>query len=231
MNSDQIQNDPVEEVTTDQGETTVETAEDTTLESGEDVNAQVEDETVEVEEQSQEEEELEVPRTRWEDERKNWIEGEREMQARLSQARIIEQPQMGNYAAPVQVLAQSQAARLEQELLWMKAHNSIPELKDREFEDLVFETYQAQREFNPALTPTDVAVRLKRVIAKQSSKISKEAYQKAENNITQKLSGSRGAPKRSNTPPEEQRGMETKKAMDRYAQTGREEDLYDLFDY
>lgn len=233
MNSDQP-NDPVEEVTTEEIETTEEAVEETTLPSGEDNNAQVE-EAPEESEETQPEEEPEKVQTRWEQERERWIGQEQNMMAQFNQARVVAQPQqnVGNYAQPANLIAQSQVTRLEEELLWTKAFNDVPELKqDREFEDLVYENYLALKQSNPAVTPTDVANKMKRMITKQMSKVSKEAYTKAQNDIAQKVSGGRSsAPKRSDTPREADRAEDRKKSLDKFRQTGDESELYDLLNY
>lgn len=159
---------------------------------------------------------------------------EADMLAQAQRATINPNYQQGNYnnrVDPLNIVMQSQLQRLELKAQWQEALAEMPELKtDKQLDDLVYRNYVAAVNAGENVTPLEVAKEVKSWLRNYEKKVSKQAYSKAEDDITQKAQISRQPVQRSNTS-NNQGGDERNKALSRYRETGDERALYDILDY
>lgn len=78
---------------------------------------------------------------------------------------------------------------LKEEMAWEKAYAKFPELKeDKDLDELVYANYIARRNLGENVAPEAIAKDVMSYLDKKLSQTKSQAYEQAENEITQKLS-------------------------------------------
>jgi hypothetical protein len=133
--------------------------------------------------------ELREALTRSQQEQEAWLESRQEMERRLSQYQAN-----GDVSAMLeilqgkQILTELDLTMAKEEKKWQEAFASYPELKqDRELDDQVYAVYMAERQFNPNITPKQVADKIVGFINRQVKKAQEKGYEEAENEISEKI--------------------------------------------
>ena len=217
----------VEETATDQ--TTESTEENVSVQSGEDNNApdaeSTQYESVEGEEPSEQNE----YKTNFAQENEQLVNFENNLQAQLTQAQIGGNLNLSAVAELQLLQMRSQLTRLEEEKKWDQAFKKYPEVqKDKSLDDLVYKTYIAEKERNPYVTPVQVADEVMKVLGKYKKDALNRGYQQAEDDISEKMYGSRTPSRRSPSKGEEDL---RRKAVEKYQETGDERHLLDTLTY
>lgn len=94
----------------------------------------------------------------------------------------------------LRIVKDTQKIMVEQQL-FNDARQEVPELKDAQFENYVYATYKANQAKGEFVHPTEIAKDLKKLMAKQSSKIAEQIEQQ----VSVKSSGSVSSLGRSDT--------------------------------
>lgn len=205
-------------------EQTPETSEENVVEpSREDTNTPTtegtSEETVEVEDNAQEASAEPEYKPNYVTQSENILNFESELQSQIGQAQInpvnqevpdVRGLQMAQLAA--------QVTRMEEEKAWEKAISQYPEIRtNKQLDDLVYSTYQVEKARNPQVTPVQTAAKVFKMIEGVKKSAGKQAYQKAEDDIAQKLSDSRTPARRSQSDGSQD---PIKTSVDEYKRTG-----------
>ena len=171
-------------------------------------------------------------RTRWEEEREYRTAIEQQMQSQLQQAQINPQYDPAaaiEYSNMNTLILQSRLDRLEDEKNWGQVDTSYPEIKqDRALDDFVYQQFNAMRLANPNATPMQAAKAVMGYLSKVKGSAKDEAYQAAEENLTNKAIVSRAPGRRAPTAAE---GTSQGDPFERWKRTGEENALLDAINW
>lgn len=107
----------------------------------------------------------------------------------------LRQHMQTNTGAPVDEQVKQEIAKLrldnyeiQETMKWEKAFVKHPELEtDREIQDIVYAQYIARKDYEPELTPADVASQVLNVLEKKAKEVRTKAYTEAEQTINKQI--------------------------------------------
>jgi hypothetical protein len=122
-------------------------------------------------------------KTKWEEEKAWRSQEERKISQQLNQV-----PADSSTNETRMLLNEAKMYRLEEDRKWSEAVQAHPELeKDKDLDDLVYAQYVLAQQRGENITPKQVASRVINVLKKRQRQIENQAYEQAENDISEKM--------------------------------------------
>lgn len=173
--------------------------------------------------------EAELQQTRMRDQSNQQVE---QMEAQMRDAMNRLDPNTAESLQAQMLYMRLRDERREEEMAWAEAEKAHPELKDDpDLENIVFQSYLAQKQLNPNTKPKDIAKQITSYLNKKNKATSKKAYEEAENVISGKASASSTRVAASETNQAQAGERERKQVLNRYKETGDPRILDSLLDY